>query len=114
VVELTKWTRILARRSDKLPAHAFKAHDESTFFCTNKLRHTAVHRLATTARGITTLLQAAKDFTEALQDLDRAPRLEELHHVTGEQRKSYGTEQECAGGQREAMSSKRFVIKEKN
>lgn len=81
-VELTKWTRILAKRSGKLPAHAFAIHGSELhdiLLSTHRLRHTAVHRLPTTARGISKLIEAAKKCTEALQDSIRALQLDELH-----------------------------------
>jgi len=48
-------------------------------FSTNKLRHTAVHRLPTTARGIDQLIRSALRLTETLHDPLRAAQLEELH-----------------------------------
>jgi hypothetical protein len=47
---------------------------------TNKLRHTAVHRLPTTARGVHQLIQSALRLTETLNDPLRTAQLEELHH----------------------------------
>jgi len=82
-IELTKWTHIVAKRLDKLPTHAF-AIDASplkeVLFSTHRLRHTAVHRLPTTARGINELIQCAMEFTATLQDSVRAAQLEELHN----------------------------------
>ena len=81
-VELTKWTRILARRSAQLPVDALKLKGPSlneVLFSTNKLRHTAVHRLPTTARGIDQLIQSAMKLAETLSDPLRAAQLEELH-----------------------------------
>ena len=80
-VELTKWTRILAKRSSKLPTHALATNGSplnEVLFSTHKLRHTAVHRLPTTARGINQLIEFAVKFTETLQDSVRATQLEEL------------------------------------
>ena len=54
-VELTKWTRTLAERCDKLPPSAIDNGSDvplkEVFFSTNVLRHMAVHQLLTTARG---------------------------------------------------------------
>src|SRR5215469_4868795 len=68
-VELTKWTRILAKRSasTNLPMHALKLSGstlQDILFATNKLRHTAVHRLPTSARGIGQLIQSAVKLAE--------------------------------------------------
>ncbi|KAF2094636.1 hypothetical protein NA57DRAFT_18840, partial [Rhizodiscina lignyota] len=84
-VELTKWTRILAKpsASTNLPTHALKLDGsrlQDVLFATNKLRHTAVHRLPTTARGITHMIESALKLAEALQDPLRTAQLEELHY----------------------------------
>lgn len=84
-VELTKWTRILAKRSasTNLPMHALKLSGstlQDILFATNKLRHTAVHRLPTSARGIGQLIQSAVKLAEALQDPICTAQLEELHY----------------------------------
>ena len=73
-VELTKWTRILAMRSAKLPMQALELKRSSfneILFSTNRLRHTAVHRLPTAARGIDQLIQSALRLTETLHDSPR-------------------------------------------
>ncbi|KAI1772566.1 hypothetical protein F4818DRAFT_424788 [Hypoxylon cercidicola] len=80
-VELTKWTRLLAKIADKMPQEAF--HLAVTpltdiLFATNKLRHSAVHRLPTTARGIQDLVKSAVALTFALNDQKRAGQLEEM------------------------------------
>jgi DNA polymerase kappa len=53
---------------------------QDVLFATNNLRHTAVHRLPTTARGISQLIQSAVKLAEALQDPLRTAQLEELHY----------------------------------
>ncbi|KAN0068548.1 hypothetical protein V8E54_013272 [Elaphomyces granulatus] len=81
-VELTKWTRILAKDSSNLPPHAFSINGPSlneVIFAASKIRHTAVHRLPTTARGVHSLIKSAVKMTEALQDSFRTAQLEELH-----------------------------------
>jgi len=81
-VELTKWTQIIMKHSQRLPSHAFEAGmtlsgDLLTFV--HLLRHTAVHRLRTTARGVSQLIQYALKFTKTLKDSSRKLQLEELH-----------------------------------
>jgi hypothetical protein len=61
----------------KLPENAFK-FDNASLNDVHKLRHTAVHRLPTTCRGVETLVKSAIRFAEALQDLLRAAQLETL------------------------------------
>lgn len=51
---------------------------QSALVSTHQLRHTAVHRLRTTARGISRLLESAVGLAEALNDVPRAAQLEEL------------------------------------
>lgn len=80
--ELTKWTRILAHQLDKIPNHAID--NESTaslkevFFSTNVLRHTAVHRLSTSAKGIHKMIQSASRLAKTLGDRPRAAQLTQL------------------------------------
>jgi hypothetical protein len=85
--ELTKWTRTLAKRCDKLPAHAINNDSETplkeVFFATNVLRHTAVHRLPVTAQGIHKMIQAASQLVQTLGDRSRAAELEGLHLEIG-------------------------------
>lgn len=80
-MELTKWTKLLAKKSEKLPQHAFKISDISLneiLFATDKLRHTAVHRLPTTCRGVEALVKSAVLLAETLQDPLRTAKLEDL------------------------------------
>ena len=82
-VELTEWTRTLAKRYDKIPVHAIKNKSktslEDVFLSTNVLRHTAVHRLSTSAKGVHKIIQSASRLAKALGDRPRAARLERLH-----------------------------------
>jgi hypothetical protein len=81
-VELTKWTRLIVRHSEYLPNCAFsqeRASSEGLITLVNLLRHTAVHRLPTTARGISKLIQCALRFTAALKDSIRTSQLEDLY-----------------------------------
>lgn len=80
--ELTKWTRILYNRSSELPQSALASSGSSLnkiLMSTDTLRHSAVHRLPTTARGVSELIESALRLTETLQDYQRAAQLEELH-----------------------------------
>lgn len=81
-VELTKWTRILTQHCDKLPtgaiANALEAPLNDALSSTNVLRHTAVHRLLTSARGIHKMIQSASKLASTLGDHSRAAELENL------------------------------------
>jgi hypothetical protein len=81
-VELTKWTRLLPKWASQLPDGALEmgGSDLSELLATiPKIRHTAVHRLPTTARGIGTLVNCAMRFADVLQDPLRVSQLEDLH-----------------------------------
>jgi hypothetical protein len=77
----------LAKRCDKLPASAIDNDSEASlkdvFFSINVLRHTAVHRLSTTARGIHKMIQSASRLAQTLGDHSRAAELENLHLEIG-------------------------------
>ncbi|OHE97565.1 hypothetical protein CORC01_07180 [Colletotrichum orchidophilum] len=80
-VELTKWTNVFKRVGPKLPANATTPAGTSikeVLVRTHQLRHTAVHRLPTTARGVSQHLRAALKVAKCLQDVSRAAQLEEL------------------------------------
>ncbi|KAF7591633.1 hypothetical protein BBP40_001272 [Aspergillus hancockii] len=81
-VELTQWTRLLPMWASQLPDGALKlgGSELSELLATiPKIRHTAVHRLPTTARGIGTLVNCAMRLAEALQDPLRMSQLEDLY-----------------------------------
>ncbi|PYH93329.1 hypothetical protein BO71DRAFT_431078 [Aspergillus ellipticus CBS 707.79] len=81
-VELNKWTRLLLRWIPRLPEGALRPSElglESTLLTVAKLRHTAVHRLPTTARGIAAFVLVAQRLTEILGDALRTSQLEDLH-----------------------------------
>jgi hypothetical protein len=81
-VELTKWTKIITECLGKLPDDAFVmggSLSQDILASVHLLRHTAVHRLRTTARGVSRLIQRALKFTAILQDSARTMQLEELH-----------------------------------
>jgi hypothetical protein len=83
VVKLTEWTKTLAKRYDKIPAHAInnesKTSLEDVFFSTNVFQHTAVHRLSMSAKGVQKMIQSASRLAKALGDHPRAAQLERLH-----------------------------------
>jgi hypothetical protein len=80
--ELIKWTKKLAKNSGKVPAGAIWKVSEAAlsevFSSTNVLRHTAVHRLVTSARGRYKMTQSASRLANALGGSPRAADLEKL------------------------------------
>lgn len=81
-IELNKWTLTVIKRYGKLPAGAFKKSDynvHGVLLAVNKLRHSAVHRLRISAKGIVQMVDAAVKFAETLLDSVRASQLEELY-----------------------------------
>lgn len=82
-VEITKWTRMLAKYRAELPADGFCAGhgplSESLIYSTDRLRHAAVHRLPTTAEGVQQMVLSAAKFATALNDTVRAARLHQMH-----------------------------------
>jgi hypothetical protein len=70
-----------------VPASAIDNGSEAplkeVFFSTNVLRHTAVHRLPTTARGIHKMIQSASRLAQTLGGHSRAAELENLHLEIG-------------------------------
>ena len=81
-IELNKWTLTFIKRYGKLPAGAFQKPNSSiqkVLLTVNKLRHSAVHRLRISAKGIVQMVDAAVKFAETLSDSVRASQLEELY-----------------------------------
>ncbi|KAL2801618.1 hypothetical protein BJX63DRAFT_416942 [Aspergillus granulosus] len=81
-VELTKWTRLIQKWSPQLPCDSLLVNGpelSDALSAVHKIRHTAVHRLLTTARGIDTLVVSAMRMTSILQDPLRTSQLEDLH-----------------------------------
>lgn len=78
-IELTKWTKTFLKYAESLPPSAIKPiagkSIDEVLLETNALRHTAVHRLPTSAAGILNMLHAANSFAEALNDPQRAEKL---------------------------------------
>ncbi|RYP05984.1 hypothetical protein DL764_003444 [Monosporascus ibericus] len=83
-IELTKSTRLLARKAGGIPKEAFIDIGDTPFgqilLAANKLRHSAVHRLPNTARGIRDLCKSAVALATTLGDNVRAIKLEEICH----------------------------------
>lgn len=80
-MELTDWTRLLAKWETELPEDSLKLKGtelDSLFVEVRSTRHSAVHRLPTTAEGITLLVHSAMRLTDALQDPIRTSRLKDL------------------------------------
>jgi hypothetical protein len=66
-----------------LPENAFKYNHglsaREVLVSVNVLRHSAVHRLHTSAKGIDQMIQSAAIFASTLGDTDRESQLEQLH-----------------------------------
>ena len=80
-IELNKWAYTISKRHGKFPDGAFKKSSTNlaeSLLAVNKLRHSSVHRLHTSAKGIIQMLDAAVKFAETLSDVARATQLEEL------------------------------------
>ncbi|KAF2453301.1 hypothetical protein BDY21DRAFT_382199 [Lineolata rhizophorae] len=81
--ELNEWAYILRSRIGKVPAHAMDRqsdeHFRETLQAITRLKHTAVHRMPMTAKGINQLIQSAMNMAEALRDGPRANQFEDLH-----------------------------------
>jgi len=85
-IELNKWTFVVVKRLGKLPSHCFGTFDDpetplvDVLISINKLRHSAVHRLSTTAKGISELIRSTARFAAALRDPSCKEQLNELHN----------------------------------
>lgn len=81
-IELTQWTQRFLKYTKSLPRSAVKPiagkSIAEVLFGTSSLRHSAVHRLPTSAAGIVNMLSAAITFTEALNDSKRAEKIAEI------------------------------------
>lgn len=83
-VELTKWTKFLTKNNDLLPKASLDLDKDTTIkqvlLSTHNLRHSAVHRLPTSARGINQMVISAARLAKTLRDPLRTAQLEELNH----------------------------------
>lgn len=81
-IELTEWTKRFLKYTKSLPPSAIKPVPGKSIaqvlFGTSPLRHSAVHRLPTSAAGILNMLSAAITFAEALQDSKQAEKVVEI------------------------------------
>ena len=81
-IELTEWTKRFLKYAKSLPPSAIKSVPGKSIaevlFGTSTLRHSAVHRLPTSAAGILNMLSAAITFAEALKDSKRAEKVAEI------------------------------------
>ncbi|KAI1485701.1 hypothetical protein F5X96DRAFT_658380 [Biscogniauxia mediterranea] len=78
-LELTRWTQVIANEANYIPTGAFKMGEEKlneVLSATHTLRHSAVHRLPTTARGITDMVKSGVAMASVLGDVKRAAQLE--------------------------------------
>ncbi|MCJ1400112.1 hypothetical protein MMC11_003315 [Xylographa trunciseda] len=81
-IELTQWTKRFSKYVKSLPTSAIKPVPGKSIaevlFGTSHLRHSAVHRLPTSAAGILNMLCAAVNFAEALNDSKRSKKVTEI------------------------------------
>ena len=81
-IELTQWTKRFSKYAKSLPPSAIKPiagkSIAEVLFGTSTLRHSAVHRLPTSAVGIVKMLSAAITFAEALKNSKRAEKIAEI------------------------------------
>ncbi|KAI4187061.1 MAG: hypothetical protein L6R41_003045 [Letrouitia leprolyta] len=80
-IELNKWTFTMMKRKGKLATGAFEGSDyhiDTTLLAVNKLRHSAVHRLRISAKGILQMIFAATELAQTMSDATRASQLEDL------------------------------------
>lgn len=79
-VELTQWVKVFRAEKGLLSRDSDLSTQKTSELLTaiSNLRHTAVHRVRTTAKGITMLLGSAVRLAQILQDSLRSSQLEEL------------------------------------
>lgn len=81
-IELTQWTQRFLKYAKSLPPSAINSiagkSTTEVLLGTNTLRHSAVHRLPTSAAGVVNMLSAAITFTEALNDFRLAKNITEI------------------------------------
>jgi hypothetical protein len=86
-IELNTWTFAVVKRLGKFPAHCFETFNDpemplvDVLISINKLRHSAVHRLPTTAKGISELIRCAVRFATVLRDTSCKEQLDELQNA---------------------------------
>jgi hypothetical protein len=81
-IELTQWIKKFSHHMKKIPPAATMPTAgkrlKEVMFATSNLRHSAVHRLKTSAAGILKMLDTAIAFTQALQDTERTAHIETI------------------------------------
>ena len=81
-LELTEWIKRFSKYAKSLPPSAIRPIPGKSIaevlFGTSIIRHSAVHRLPTSAAGILNMLSAAITFAEALNDSKRAEKVAEI------------------------------------
>ena len=81
-IELNKWNHRFSKYAKSLPPAAMKSIAGKTtaevLFGTSIIRHSAVHRLRTSAASTLNMLSAAITFTETLNDSKRAERVTKI------------------------------------
>ena len=81
-LELTQWTKRFSKYAKSLPPSAIKPIPGKSIaevlLGTSTLRHSAIHRLPTSAAGILNMLSAAITFAEALNDSERAEKVAKI------------------------------------
>lgn len=80
--ELTQWIKLLLPREQEVPASAVSKIPgrswQEVFFATGKIRHSAVHRLHSSAKGIQNMLGDAIMLTRMLRDTIQTGLLEHI------------------------------------
>ena len=86
-IELNKWISVVVKRLGKLPAGCFETSIEnpattlaSMLAPISKVRHSAVHRLPTTAKGISEMIRCAIQFAKILRSSACEQQLHKLNH----------------------------------
>lgn len=81
-IELTRWVKKFSKHAKDLSSTATREIAGRSLmqvlFATSSIRHSAVHRLPTSAVGILNMINAASAFTEALNDTTRAAQIERI------------------------------------
>ena len=88
-IELNKWAQAVVKQIPKLPSHCFGDLSAYTsmplaqvLMSVEKLRHAAVHRLHTTAKGISEMIRSAIRFARALGNITCQQKLNDFAYRT--------------------------------
>ncbi|KAI0594792.1 hypothetical protein F4775DRAFT_595926 [Biscogniauxia sp. FL1348] len=91
-LELTKWTQVIASEAGAMPTEAFNMGEKKlneVLFATHALRHSAVHRLPATARGVMDMVRSGVAMASVLGDIKRAAQLEVMCDEVASKAKSF-------------------------